>query len=110
MSNQNSSPNKGQKVFFKTSLALIDTLPGFFGKLKEFVGEFTIEGQDFTTYPQGELVFSFYTDKFNMGEGEDRMVDIWFTKIGQGWEFMTIQRKNAEVYEQPKAQVNGGGN
>lgn len=77
------------KVYCKIALDLIDGLIGFFGKLKEFVGEFTIEQQ--TVYDKAVITISFYTNKVKLSEGEDRQVLLEAKSKEDGdWEFTRI--------------------
>jgi hypothetical protein len=65
-----------QLAYFKTSTALIDSIPNFFSWLKSQIGDFKVEGSDFTTGHTDVLIFSFYTNKVSFNEGESRFVDL----------------------------------
>lgn len=63
------------KVFATVQIFLIDTIPNFFKKLREFVGEFSIEGMA-DNFRNDTIVISFYTDKVSFIDGEERRVDL----------------------------------
>lgn len=79
------------KVFATASLQLIDQLPGFFGKLKEFVGEFSIDGMA-NNYQNDSIVISFYTDKVKFAEGEERLVCLECKNENGEWNFTNINK------------------
>jgi len=88
-----------QNVFVKCTYEVVG-MPGFFKKLKEFVGEFRIEQQPVQDIEPGIITISFYTDKVRIEEGKTRQVDIvaeWRTinlqpenKIVNEWDFVKI--------------------
>ncbi len=80
------------KVYCKVSLELLDDLKGFFKKLHEFVGDFTIEGEDKHSFlPMRPIIISFYTDKVSFIEGEIRQVELQaMNDANNDWHFTDI--------------------
>jgi hypothetical protein len=62
-------------VYIKCSYELI-ALPGFFKKLKDFVGHFRIEAQGIKDSYDGIITISFYTDKVEIPEGKEAQVEL----------------------------------
>ena len=80
-------------VFVKISLGVVDEFKGFFAKLKEFIGDFRIEGQDVYDVDKKVIKVSFYTDKIEIKEGESRQVEIHAASSPDGsWEFTGIEK------------------
>lgn len=82
------------KVYCKVSLELLDDLTGFFKKLHAFVGDFTIEGEDKESWlPMRPIVISFYTDKIQFAEGEQRLIELQAKRDEKGdWDFSDIKK------------------
>lgn len=79
-------------VYTKISIELIDDLKGVFRKLKRYVGEYRIEGQDLYDYGKA-IKISFWTDKVKIKEGEDRTVFLSAKSNKKGsWYFTGIEK------------------
>lgn len=82
-----------QNVFVKIRLDLPDSLPGFWRKLKRFLGYYRIEAQDVYDADCNRITISFFTDKVEIKEGELRQVEIVAKRNKRGsWYFTHIEK------------------
>ena len=80
-------------VYISVSTDVIDNFKGFFRKLKRYVGEYRVEAQDFYDTVRGVIKISFYTDKVDIKEGDDRTVFIEAKSNNKGsWYFTKIEK------------------
>jgi len=81
-----------QIVFTRAAIELIDQQPGFFKKLKDFVGEFRIEEQPIEDIGR-TITFSFAYNEIEFIEGEARQVVLVCEKNSDGgWRFESIEK------------------
>jgi hypothetical protein len=80
-----------QHVFFKCTYDIIE-MPGFFKKLKSFIGEFRIEQQPIQDIETGVVTISFSTDLVQIEEGKTRQVELIAENNQHGWGFTGISK------------------
>jgi hypothetical protein len=80
-----------QHVFFKCTYEII-AMPGFFTKLKAFIGEFRIEQQPIQDIVPGVVTISFSTDRVQIEEGKTRQVELIAENNEIGWDFTGINK------------------
>lgn len=80
-----------QQVFFKCTYDAV-AMPGFFKKLKAFVGEFRIEQQSIQDIDTGVVTISFSTDLVHIEEGKPRQVELIAENSETDWAFTRISK------------------
>jgi hypothetical protein len=80
-----------QQVFCKCTYDVIG-MPGFFKKLKAFIGDFRIEQQSVQDAELGVVTISFWTDKVFIEEGKTRQVEIIAENKDGDWNFISIEK------------------
>lgn len=80
-----------QHVYLKCTYEIIG-MPGFFAKLKDFIGEFRIEQQPIQDIEPGVVTISFSTDLVQIEEGKPRQVELIAENNESGWDFTGISK------------------